>query len=168
MTEYNPDWSRLFEKEAAFLNKTFQPYPIQLHHIGSTSVEGMRAKPIIDIMGEVEDLDQVDNQVFQLEKNGYDDRGEHGIKGRRYFVKKAGLEHKVHLHIFQAGADDVLRHIAFRDFLITHPDIAEFYGSLKQDLAEAYPEDIESYIEGKNAAVLKIEEEALNWWYSES
>ena len=77
-------------------------------------------------------------------------------------MKKNGEDHLVHLHIFNRESDHVLRHLAFRDFLKTHPDIADFYGNIKLELAAAYPDDIDSYIEGKNAAVKKIEIEALN------
>lgn len=168
VSEYDGNWPRLFEEEAARISRVFHPLPIQLHHIGSTSVEGLSAKPVIDILGEVEDLEQADAKNHDLEKKGYTAKGENGIRGRRYFVKKNGEDHLVHLHIFNRESDHVLRHLAFRDFLKTHPDIADFYGNIKLELAAAYPDDIDSYIEGKNAAVKKIEMEALNWWYAES
>ncbi len=168
VTEYDEKWPRLYAEEANRIKNIFQPVPIQLHHIGSTSVEGLSAKPIIDILGEIEDLGQADSKNHELELKGYSAKGENGIKGRRYFVKQDGLYHSVHLHIFRTESDDVLRHLAFRDFLNTHPDIAAFYGNLKEELAAAYPDDIDSYIAGKNAAVKKIETEALNWWYAES
>ena len=71
VSEYDGNWPRLFEEEAARISRVFHPLPIQLHHIGSTSVEGLSAKPVIDILGEVEDLEQADAKNHDLEKKGY-------------------------------------------------------------------------------------------------
>lgn len=163
---YNPDWRRLYEKEASHLTQVFHPYPIVNHHIGSTSVEGLSAKPTIDILIEVGMLDHAEIRAAALEKAGYTAKGENGIKGRRFFVKNDGPHHLVHLHVYQEGSHEVIRHLAFRDYLQTHPEMAVFYGHLKTDLAAHFPEDIDSYITGKDEAIKRIETEALNWWYS--
>lgn len=164
---YNPEWRLIYEKEAAKLYAALQPYSAVLHHIGSTSVSGLAAKPTIDILIELEKLDVADEREMILEKLGYEARGENGIKGRRYFVKKDGDVHLIHVHMYENETHDVLRHIAFRDYLIANPEMVAFYSQLKTDLATAFPQDIESYIAGKDEAVKRIEAEALNWWYAQ-
>ena len=95
---------------------------------------------------------------------GYECMGEFGIEGRRYFRK--GGDNRTHqIHIFeQSNHKDINRHIAVRDFLRTHPDIALEYGELKMELANRFPEDIEGYCAGKDAFVKQLEKDALRWW----
>lgn len=92
---------------------------VQIYHIGSTAIEGIYAKPIIDILAEVEDINNVDNYNEQMKSLGYIPKGEYGIKGRRFFLK--GLYHRTHhVHIFEKGDSQVERYINFRDYMIEH------------------------------------------------
>ena len=100
----------------------------------------------------------------EFEILGYEYVGELGIPGRRYLRK--GKEERTHqIHIFeQSNHKDINRHIAVRDFLRTHPDIALEYGELKMELAYRFSEDIEGYCTGKDAFVKQLEKDALLWY----
>lgn len=101
---------------------------------------------------------------FLCRKEGHECMGEFGIEGRRYFRK--GGDNRTHqIHIFeQSNHKDINRHIAVRDFLRTHPDIALEYGELKMELAYRFSEDIEGYCTGKDAFVKQLEKDALLWY----
>ncbi|MFT8311232.1 MAG: GrpB family protein [Sporolactobacillus sp.] len=163
---YNEDWINEYKREAARIAHIMGTNLQAIHHIGSTAIPGLAAKPTIDILAEVQSLEDTDLIQAEFSKLGYESFGEHGIHGRRYFVKKDGLgNHLIHLHIFEADSENVIRHLAFRDYLRTHDDDAAFYSQLKIQLAEQFPDDREDYSAGKNEACKRIEEIALQWWY---
>ena len=139
---YDPQWPVRFAEEAARLAPVFGDTLLAIHHIGSTSMPGMAAKPIIDIMPVVCQIELVDQCNPAMQALGYEPRGEYGIAGRRYFVKGQGNDRSHHVHVFAADHPDVARHLDFRDFLIAHPPEAEAYASLKQALARQFPHDI--------------------------
>jgi len=133
-----------------------------IYHIGSTAVPDLMAKPIIDIMLDVKNLSHLDEQTYLLENIGYEAKGELGIPGRRYFRK--GGDNRTHqIHAFQSGDSNLIRHLAFRDYLIAHKEIAEEYGKLKFEIAQRCNNDIELYCDEKDAFVQKHEKRALKW-----
>ena len=163
VTKYNPAWSHMFENEAKIIKEILGENCIAIHHIGSTSIVGLDAKPIIDIMPVVESLDAVDAVASEFEKIGYVYMGEYGITGRRYLYKGAN-EHTHHIHIFSKNDNEnITRHLAFRDYLNKHDDVKEAYANLKKELAKKYPNDIEGYCDGKDAFVKKYQAEALKY-----
>jgi GrpB-like predicted nucleotidyltransferase (UPF0157 family) len=94
---------------------------IHIEHVGSTSAPGLAAKPIIDMMPLVRDVREVSKRITAMAAIGYIPRGEFGLPGRRYFVKGSAHARLVHCHIYAAGHPEVTRHLAFRDYLRTHP-----------------------------------------------
>src|SRR5579875_4114236 len=123
---HNSEWAQKFQHEADELNKIFGQNLIEIHHIGSTSVPGLPAKPIIDIMPVVRRIEQVDVCNAQMEAFGYECMGEFGIPGRRYFRK--GGDNRTHqVHVFEYGDANVVRHLAFREYLKVHPEDAQTY-----------------------------------------
>jgi GrpB-like predicted nucleotidyltransferase (UPF0157 family) len=160
---YNPIWNEKFLQEAEKLQEVFGRLATRIHHIGSTSVPGLAAKPIIDILIETEDLTKVDKLNRKMVMLGYYPKGENGIKNRRYF-QKGGVMRTHHVHVFPKGHEEVIRHLAFRDFLRAHPETAKQYSMLKQTLAAQFPYDIEKYREGKSPFILKTERLALQWY----
>lgn len=160
---HDPAWRSGFDTAAREILLAWGDEVVQVHHIGSTAVPGLAAKPILDILVEVRDIERLDAFNAGIEQLGYHAMGEFGIPGRRFFIR-GGDEHRSHhLHVFRAGSPEVERHLAFRDFLTTHPDRAKQYGDLKVALAKSHPEDIAAYIEGKHHLVLSLEEQALAW-----
>ncbi|QHE52681.1 GrpB family protein [Pontibacillus sp. HMF3514] len=160
---YNEDWVHKFNEEKNLLHHIFGEELVAIHHIGSTSVPRLSAKPIIDLMPVAKNIRNIDNYNEDMKDIGYEPMGEFGIKNRRYF-RKGGEDRSHHIHVFQEGSPDVERHLAFRDYLRTHEDVAQQYGELKQKLAKQYPHDMEAYIDGKEQLVKDIEQEALSWY----
>ncbi|WP_442594694.1 GrpB family protein [Neobacillus sp. D3-1R] len=162
---YQVEWLERFQIEKSLLLKLFPQHEIVIHHIGSTSVPGLAAKPIIDLLIESDSLSIFDQKAQELEgKLGYEARGENGIPGRRYFVRFSPQgERLVHLHGFQKGHSDIERHLIFRDYLRLHPVQADLYGKIKLEAAEKFPLDVESYISYKNFIVKELEQKALEW-----
>lgn len=163
VTKYNDDWNRMFEDEARKIKTIFGDELTDIHHIGSTSVFGLQAKPIIDLMPVAKDIGKIDAFNEQMTELGYECMGEFGMEGRRYFRK--GGEHRTHhVHVFQAdNKEDIQRHLAVRDYLRAYPEEAAQYGSLKEQLASQYPNDIEAYMDGKDSFVKNLEKKALDW-----
>ena len=163
VAEYDPAWPQEFEREAALLSRVFGANLAAIHHIGSTAVPGLAAKPIVDIMPVVCDLEAVDAHRADFEALGYEYLDEFGIPGRRY-MRKGGDERTHQVHVFKAGDEvNITRHLAFRDYLKTHPEVKNEYAVLKLRLAEKYLYDIDAYCDGKDAFVKKYELEALKW-----
>lgn len=160
---YDSNWQKEFEKESILLKNIFADNVVAVHHIGSTSVPTMFAKPTIDILLEVNLIDQVDRHNNEMEKLGYEAWGEYGISGRRFFVK--GNEKRTHhVHAFQTNNRyDINRHLAVRDYLIVHPDEAKSYADLKIKLSTQFSHNRKAYLQNKNDYVKALEEIAMRW-----
>lgn len=111
----------------------------------------------------VKDISLIDKYVDEMARIGYETKGENGIPGRRYF-QKGGNERTHHVHIYEKGSPDIERHLAFRDYLRVHPNIAKQYGDLKERLANQLPDDIDAYIDGKAEFASEIERQAVRWY----
>lgn len=157
-------WRDDFEKERGLICDALGQTAVAIHHIGSTSIPSIFAKPIIDILLEVNSFQHLDKEVPALARLGYEAMGEFGIPGRRYFRKLNAYGVRTHhVHAFETGDSGIVRHLAFRDYLITHPTEAQTYSTLKKALAKKYPNDIESYMDGKDAFIKETEAKALTW-----
>ncbi len=160
---HDPAWKEAFEAEAAALRSVLGDEAVAIHHIGSTSVPNLHAKPTVDVLVEAREIGNLDDLETELDEGGYEAWGEYGIPGRRFFTRDGGPERLCNVHVFEAGSPGVERHLAFRDYLTRHPETARAYGDLKGDLAERFPADMEAYMNGKDAFVKKVEKEALSW-----
>ena len=160
---HNPQWSEMYHSEAKILRTVLDYEILALYHIGSTSIPFINSKPIIDILAEVRDIKRIESYNDQLQTLGYKARGEMGIAGRRYFVKDFKGVRTHHLHIFQVDNPQVKKHIDFRDYMITHPQDADAYSQLKGRLAKEFHNDVTSYVEGKDAFLKKITQDAMKW-----
>ena len=161
VVEHDPEWAEAFDSEKKLLQEKLGKAVSRIHHIGSTSVKNLAAKPVIDIMLEVESLESIDLLTPVIEAIGYEAMGEFGIPGRRYFRK--GKSKRTHqIHAFKSGDANIERHLAFRDYLKAHPAILQEYGRLKKGLAETCS-DMDSYCDGKDAFIKKYEAIALEW-----
>jgi GrpB-like predicted nucleotidyltransferase (UPF0157 family) len=167
---YDPDWQTAFQQEANLLQSILGANQVAIHHIGSTAIPGIYAKPVIDMLVEVRHLAGVDDSSSAMASVGYEGLGEYGIAGRRYLRKENDRGDRTHhVHIFEAGSPHVERHLAFRDFMIAHPEIAQQYSALKRTLAsQLHPQDIEGYMNGKDAFIQQMEQQALIWRRSPS
>lgn len=164
---HDPRWRCKFEEEAAIVAAALGSVATAIHHIGSTAISGIFAKPIIDMLIESSSLEAIDEKTASLESIGYEAKGEFGIPGRRYFRKDndAGAR-EYQIHVFNAGSEDVLRHLAFRDYLLSNPSVAQEYSLLKREISKRFPSDIEAYMDGKNPFIKANERIALAWWHA--
>ena len=162
VVDYNPLWPKKYEEEALLIKDILADNCVAIYHIGSTSVEGLAAKPIIDIMAAEQNLEKVDDAAEAFSKIGYEYLGEFGIAGRRY-LRKGGDERTHQIHIFQTEDwNNIGRHLAFRDYMRTHKKERDEYAKIKKVLAQKFPYDIDGYCDGKEEFVRKIEKLALS------
>ncbi|MBX9804736.1 MAG: GNAT family N-acetyltransferase [Alphaproteobacteria bacterium] len=146
---YNPQWPEIFAKEAKRIAEALGDNCVTIHHIGSTSIPGISAKPIIDMVPVVKDILKVN--AAALVELGYEGRGELGMLFRRYFSNRA-----CHLHIWEEGNPEIDKHLIFRDYLIKNPDALNAYEALKLSLAESFRDDRASYTLSKDDLVKEI------------
>ncbi|WP_347259683.1 GrpB family protein [Rudaea sp.] len=157
IADYDADWPHAFLRESRRLHGALGGTVLKVHHIGSTSVHGLSAKPVIDILLEVVSLDELDAKEAALIALGYQARGEHGIPGRRYYqLGGAARTHQV--HAFVQGDANVERHLAFRDYLRENRHVAEQYARIKMSAAEG---DATMYCAKKEAFIKQHERIAL-------
>ena len=156
VVNYNPDWPKMFIAARDDLNEVLGKDILEIHHIGSTAVRGISAKPIIDMLAVVNRIEVADNWKTDLNKLRYNTHGEYGIPGRRFFSRDTGGKRTHHLHVFAEGNPQIKRHLQFRDSLKANPGVKRYYSRLKESLAAKFPEDIESYIKGKKDFIDKI------------
>lgn len=156
LESYNQEWPILYADEAKKLATILKLDISKLHHIGSTAIPDMCAKPVIDILAIVDNINNVDALNAEFEKLGYVCMGEYGIKGRRFYWKSHN-KRTHHVHIFQKDNAEIARHLAFKDFLIESPDHAHAYSVIRQHLAHVFPTDIESYTHAKQSFIQYID-----------
>ena len=160
--DYLPTWPENFIAEADLLASQLESLQPVIHHIGSTAVAGLAAKPVIDVIVEVDNVAALDELTAEMTELGYQAKGENGIPGRRYF-QKGGDQRSHHLHAFSTGDEHIHRHLAFRDYLRAHPDIAAEYGRLKKAVAAGCGHDSARYCAGKEDFIREHQQKALLW-----
>ncbi len=163
IVDYDPTWPEMFEIEAAAIRNVLGDLALSIEHVGSTSVPGLAAKPVIDIQVSVASITPRAPIVDRLARMGF----KHAIdpiEPEHEFLS-SGYEpnepRKVHVHLCQARSEWEWRHLAFRDYLRTHDAAAAAYAALKRRLAAEHPRDVQAYIDGKARFVVEIEEQAL-------
>lgn len=154
ISPYREEWHSLFLEEKRRLQAVIGEFVLDIQHVGSTSIPGMPAKPIIDLGVAVENFERAAVCIEPLEGLGYVYRGENGIPRRHYFSKGDPRTH--HLHMNEISSLDWENHILFRDFLIDHPELAGEYARLKMELAGRFPLDREAYLDGKGPFIERV------------
>ena len=151
---YDTRWPALYRDEQARLRRALGDLPLVLEHVGSTSVPGLAAKPIIDILAgrsaEVPPL----TFVPPIESVGYEHRGENGLPGREFF--RRGKPRSYHIHLVTLDSALWRHHIAFRDRMRANADLAAEYAALKIALARQFPLDREAYMDGKDSFIRNV------------
>lgn len=160
---HSPGWAAAFLAEADRLTAVLDEEVVAVHHIGSTAIPGISAKPLIDLLLEVREVERLDDFGPEMVGLGYVAWGEFGLPGRRFFVKAVDGRRTHHVHAYTTGDPELERHLAFRDYMISHPEDALAYSRLKERLAKEYPTDIEGYMDGKDAFIGEMERKALEW-----
>jgi GrpB-like predicted nucleotidyltransferase (UPF0157 family) len=165
IVEYDLNWAKLYREEKAKIVAAIGRLAVAIEHIGSTAVVGLGAKPIIDIMVGVNSLSDAQQYMEPLRGLGYKYQPEHEdtMSERRYFNKgEPPEEQHYHLHMVEEGGEFWKRHLAFRDYLRTHPETSRQYCELKKKLASEYGSDREGYTEAKTSFIESVVVKALN------
>ena len=159
---YDPQWPVAFEAEAARLSGI--KALVRVHHMGSTAVPGLLAKPVIDLLAEATTLDAVGGATARLEGLGYETMGEYGIAGRRYFRRHDTTGARTHhLHIYRVGSPQIERHLMLRDYLRAHPARAAAYADFKSAILKGEAGQGLSYAAAKVDFVEGLNDEARAW-----
>jgi GrpB-like predicted nucleotidyltransferase (UPF0157 family) len=180
ITAYNPDWKNKFEKEKKILSEILKEFNPVIEHIGSTAIEGLGAKPVVDIQVGMKEYEHLDLMIDKMIEAGYVyyKKYEDVLPDRRYFVKAANPDndvlpkvlltyednfdrkehpHLFHIHTVELDSDWWRRHIAFRDYLRSNNKSRDEYYKLKIELAEKEWEDKNDYTDAKTEFVKSIE-----------
>jgi len=160
---YDPGWPVVYAAEAESIRLVLGTNVIAVHHIGSTAIPGMAAKPTIDLLVIDQDHDRLDACNGAMRAAGYHAKGENGVPGRRYFQRLIGDVHLFHIHAYEKGHPDIDRHLKFRDYLRAHPVDARAYEALKHHLAAQFPFEPQKYTSGKTSFILAIDQRAAGW-----
>lgn len=165
LAPHDPAWSARARFEAERLAVALGPCLIAVHHIGSTAITGIDAKPIVDLLPVVRCLVEFDRATPALASLGYRVWGEYGIAGRRYCTidgSNDGLR-EVQAHVFAEESAHIARHLAFRDYMVAHPDQARAYHAEKHRCLALFPFDSHAYSDAKSAWVRAAERRAVAW-----
>ena len=166
LVSYEPEWVDTYEKERGEIRNAAGEHIEAIEHIGSTSIPGLAAKPVIDIMAGVETLGDADRCIEPLQTLGwiYAPEFEESVPHRRYFRKTDSEDHTHHLHMVEITSDWWDRHILFRDYLREHSEVAHAYEDLKRELAERHRWDIDEYTGAKTDFIQDVEEQARHYY----
>ena len=166
---HDPLWQGAFEAEAKQIAGALVENVVAIHHIGSTAIPNIYAKPVVDMLVEVKDITEVDRRSSAVELLGYEVKGEFGISGRRYFRKDDREGNRTHqIHAYESGSAELERHLAFRDYMIAHPEDAQSYSELKRKLAEEHSHNMNGYMDGKDGFIKEMDRRAAKWRASQS
>ncbi len=159
---HSPGWAAEFRAETERLTAVLGDEVVAIHHIGSTAIPGISTKPVIDVLLEVREVERLDDLGPDMAALGYEGRGEFGLPGRRYFARNTDGRRTHQIHAYATGNPELERHLAFRDYMISHPENAQAYSRLKVSLAKEAT-DIQGYMDGKDAFIKEMEKKALAW-----
>ena len=168
LVAHDPRWAALAEAEAARIRDAVAPIGLETHHIGSTSIPGILAKPVLDLLGVAASLADLERMQPALERLGYMWRGEYGLPGRRFSTLDDGEGVRcVQVHGYAAGDPSIRRQLAFRNYLRAKSDMARAYEREKQRCAALHPDNSNDYSACKGAWIRSVEAEAQEFWEKE-
>lgn len=154
LVPHDPRWLAIAADECRRIERACGTSLLRVEHIGSTSVPGLIAKPVLDLMPLVRTFEDGFTCIQPMRALGYWYAGDFGIPGRHLFVKGSPRTH--HAHMLVEGSKEAVRHLALRDTLRTHPDLAARYAALKQGLARQYGDNREGYADAKSAFMREV------------
>jgi len=166
LVQHDPRWAVDAKAEAKLLAGILGRCLVTVHHVGSTAIPGIRAKPILDLIPVAISLTNLDTRRSDIESLGYEWWGEYGLPGRRYCTKAEAVTGRrlVQLHCYEDGSPEIARHLAFRDYLRAYPQHAAAYDAIKSRCQVRHPDDSHAYSDCKAAWIVEAETEALNWY----
>jgi GrpB-like predicted nucleotidyltransferase (UPF0157 family) len=162
IAEYEPEWRNMFLEIGTRLRSSLGDLAVRIDHVGSTSIVGLDAKPIIDIQISVINLDDVEKYKTKIEILGFGLRGENPDKSKRYFREIPG-NRRTHIHVRQVGSFSEQLALLFRDYLREHPEDRLKYTEEKHRLMKLYSNERLKYVDGKGPIIWEIIQKASSW-----
>ena len=152
LADWSESWADKFALESEQLQKILGENSLAIHHIGSTSIAGLKAKPIIDILVVVKNFKALENLDF----SAYEVKGENGLTGRRYFQKNDNGVRTAHIHMYELGHASITAALRFRDLLRANSELALEYQKLKIKLAKQYHDNKPAYTQAKTGFIQQV------------
>lgn len=163
LVAYDESWPNRYRLEADKIQSALGDLLMDIHHMGSTAIPHMPAKPVIDILLECDNFDQISTIQTQLQTVGYAYLRRSIIPYFSFFTSNTVDDLRFHIHIYERGDPQIQRHIHFRDYLRQHPEDAQAYRDLKLKLSKLYIDDMHQYVQGKDQFVQTIDMKAKCW-----
>ncbi len=165
LVPHNPDWAIQFNNAAAEVKDIMSSYVLRIEHIGSTSVPGLAAKPQIDMLVVVDDLDVVPQFYAEFSRRGFIPRGRDYVENDDDYITKDGLDGRrlLSIHIFAKDSNQIAAYLEFRDYLRTHSEERDLYENIKQNLYHKYKDDFSAYDTEKGPLMKPIIDRAHMW-----
>lgn len=160
LTPYDENWKNEFEKEKVLLQEYLKDIALLIEHVGSTSIEGLSAKPILDIAVGVLNKETLYKTIDKMSSFGYQVKNSIEDRDEVLAIKGNGTNHTHYIHIMVASGDRCRNQIIFRDYLKKHKEKIVEYENLKKELAKIYKDERLNYTAGKNDFILSVLEEA--------
>jgi GrpB-like predicted nucleotidyltransferase (UPF0157 family) len=155
ISSYNSEWKKIYKKEKELLLSVLGDQILNIQHIGSTSVPGVKSKPIIDIVVVVKKIKDAENLIESVEKLGYEYKHEAGVRGRRFFVKGSEKNRTHYIHMVKLDGKQWKNLTNFREYLLEDKKNIKEYNELKESLAKEYKDDRDTYTKKKSIFISK-------------
>ena len=156
LNDFNEMWNEEYKKEEKLLKEVLGDRIIEIHHVGSTAIKGLKAKPIIDILIAIESLNNIEGIENILKDYDYSNRGHQGVEDRYFFAKGPEDSRTHYIHFVEKNSNTYYNLVYFKKYLLDHIEYIKEYCDLKQDLALKYPEERSKYTAGKNEFITDI------------
>ncbi len=156
LVPYDEKWESEYNEEKELLCRLLKDYLVEIHHIGSTSIKGLCAKPVIDILAVIKDLKDIPKIEEILKDYDYENRGPQGIEDRMFFAKGPEDARSHYIHFTEPNSDTYYNQVYFKRYLEEHPEYIQEYAALKKDLAAKYKDERPKYTQGKNDFIKKV------------
>lgn len=156
LEDYNSNCKEDYEREEKILKEVLKDRIIEIHHIGSTSIVGLKAKPVIDILIVINSLEEITEIENLLKDYDYSNRGQQGVNDRYFFAKGPEDARSHYIHFTEPKSNTYFNQVYFKRYLIEHPDYIKKYCDLKQELAEKYADERPKYTQGKNEFITNV------------
>lgn len=156
LVDYDEKWNEEYKTEEELLKSVLADRIIEIHHIGSTSIKGLKAKPVIDILVVIKSLGEIPEIETMLKSYDYENRGQQGVSDRYFFVKGPEDARSHYVHFVEPNSNTYYNQVYFKKYLIEHPEYIKKYCDLKQELANKYADERPKYTKGKNDFITNV------------
>lgn len=156
LEEYKPAWKEEYNTEKELLESVLKDRIIEIHHIGSTSIVGLKSKPVIDILLVINSLSTISEIEELLKKYDYQNRGQQGVSDRYFFAKGSEDARTHYIHFTEPKSETYYNQIYFKKYLEDHPEYIDKYSKLKEELTEKYADERAKYTQGKSDFIKNI------------